>query len=245
MIRTHFQPSFPVQTLSTTHFVWAREDTWESNEICYFAQSMTGNGSNATTGFWCPGTSRKRKFPSRLGRWVLRDTSPDRICCMAAELWEVSGSFSQLHLSLGCLPKPGGVDFDFSESINFFTTAISIGSKADIIRIIPYDHATNQIAHKMIQPFSEESVQLKEFISPISFDWASFTDTSPFLKLNCAVIDVHSWMQDPASEASRSSLVYLDKRMQPKPSLNRPRSQKGFRSIFSGYTRRRMQRVKK
>jgi hypothetical protein len=245
MIRTHFQSSFPVQTLSTAQFVWAREDSWESDEISYFAQSMTGNGSNATTPFFATGGTRKRKFPTRLGRWVLRDAGADRICCLAAELWELSGSFSQLHLMLASSGASQAVGFDVDKSVNFFTTAIAIGSKADIIRVISYDTTAQQIAQKMITPFSEEAVQVKRIISPISVEWASLTGTNPFLKLDCAVIDAHSWMRDPASEDSRGSLEYLEKRMQPKPNLNRPRSQKGFRSIFSGYTRRRMQRPKK
>jgi hypothetical protein len=125
--------------------------------------------------------------------------------------------------------------------LEFLVTAMIIGGKSDVLRIVP---AGSEVEERLDQMLNDAGRTVLSMI-PVASPRALFMcedKTDDLVRMRCFHIDGREWLKAevPYLIAVKGALQYLEQRMAPKPSLDRPRSQKGLRSIFSGRTRRRM-----
>jgi|GEM_PF-1558941 len=238
MIRTQIPQQFPLQTVSTSRFLWLAEEAWEEPQIRFVAAVASHcNGSN----FWrfFEGKSvRNYPRPRQLGRWILVGSDTREAPELLAEVWTEPGRFGKLHIffkDAGRFPTfPSDL---LSQSLSFLLSAILIAGKADVLCIAGTDII--QSSFEWLKGNDEVAWQRRVW-SPIeNFEYLG-THAQTFRQHIIFDADATRWWENPVNASVKKDLHYLEVRFMPKPSLDRPRVRgiAALGRLFSGNTRR-------
>jgi hypothetical protein len=243
MIRPQIPQQFPLQTVSTSRFLWLAEEAWEEPQIRFVAAVASHcNGSN----FWrfFEGKSvRNYPRPRMLGRWILVGSDTRDAPELLAELWSEPGRFGKLDVffkDAGAFPK-----FDaekLSQSLSFILSAFLIAGKADVLSIAATD--VIQSSFDWLKGNDEVAWQRRVWSPVENLEYLGAT-AKTFHQHVVFDADAMQWWDNPVNALVKKDLHYLEVRALPKPSFNRPRVRgiAALGRLFSG-NRRRLKKKK-
>ncbi len=212
-------PSLPITSLSAPGFRWIHREGWISPHIEYVTE-VTQQSRGQIFSHRVYASDARRLRPEPVGRWLLIADEQEKPLLFA----EASASIQKFRTLEIRFYGLASVTAYNARHIQFFISALLLGSEADIVRV--FGSPDSILTH-----FDGSGARLSPIDTPLAGEFFCEFDHKPLLATQMVSIDPHTWWASESSQKMRKELNYIATRVQrSKREEAPPRRRQGFLS---------------